>query len=191
MDWGYRNPCAWYLCGIDYDGRLFIHGEHYRAEWKPKDHVTIMKPRIEEREIRLNLADPAAWQVERDGISPADEFLRLGVPLDKAENERVGSIMAVKRMFEADTIAIHPSCVELLRETPAYRWQKLTPTRAEYLNLPEDAVKKDDHAIDAALRYPANYALAGGYVEVKGKTPEELLEDQIKALSERREEWEI
>ncbi len=187
LDLGFTNPTAWYLYGLDYDDRMYVWGEHYRSGWRPAQHAEVILPVVRARGIRLNLADPSAWGKESTGNTPASEYGQAGLHLTKANNDVMGSILAIKRMLKegvergAPGLNIHPSCVEMIREIPGFRWKKLTPTMQNMKNNPEDPVKKDDHSVDN-LRYAANYARSGGKKRPKERSVEDLARENREKL---------
>ena len=186
MDVGFRNPTAWYLFGIDYDGKMYVWGEHYQAEWRPSQHAEVIVPVVKARGVKLNLADPSAWRREATsgGNSIAGEYGKCGLHLSQANNDVRGGIQAMKRRLADRMVMFHPSCEELLRELPAYRWKSLTPGREAYAPEEEEPVKRGDHAMDC-WRYAENYARAGGLGRPELSGPDDLLRLHRDSLARR------
>ncbi len=190
MDWGHVNPACFLMFGVDYDGRVFVWGEHYKSGLRPAQHTEIVKPRLKARKISIVQADPSCWGRERDGGTVAQEFMDAGIILTQANNDVAGGIQYIKRLFADDMIVIHPECVNLIREAKEYRWAPQTASASEKSNAPEEPVKKDDHAVDA-LRYGANYMRMGGLPAPQITTPDQFLErrmDQILKQSQQKAE---
>lgn len=183
LDWGFTNATAWLCFGLDYDGVLRVWGEHYGNLMRPEQHAAAIRPEIEARRMKLNLADPSCWNRGAEGLSVAELFGRAQVFLSRADNDVMGSIQWLKQEFAArdglgkPRIVIHPGCVNLIRELQGYRWRPQPASQSGDKNLPDEPMKLNDHAVDC-LRYAANYAKGGGLTRPTDRgSPQDVLQD--------------
>ena len=152
IDPGFVNPTSCHFYAVDYDGRIYVVGEHYEKGRNVDYHAD----RI------LALADSLGWR--RDGAgrlralidsaagqrtlasekSVAELFLERGISVNTRVNKDLYSgIQRIKSLFEQDPprIFIFRNCVNLIRELKGYWWGDGDRPR-----------KVDDHALDE-LRY--------------------------------------
>ena len=152
IDPGFVNPTSCHFYAVDYDGRIYVVGEHYEKGRNVDYHAD----RI------LALADSLGWR--RDGAgrlralidsaagqrtlasekSVAELFLERGISVNTRVNKDLYSgIQRIKSLFEQDPprIFIFKNCVNLIRELKGYWWGDGDRPR-----------KVDDHALDE-LRY--------------------------------------
>ncbi len=152
IDPGLRNPTSCHFYAVDYDGRVYVVGEHYE---KGKD-IDWHAERI------LALADSLGWRRDSSGRlralidsaasqrtlaaekSVAELFAERGISVNTRVNKDLYSgIQRVKSLFCKDppAIFIFKNCVNLIRELKGYWWGEGDVPR-----------KIDDHALDE-LRY--------------------------------------
>ena len=152
IDPGFVNPTSCHFYAVDYDGCIYVVGEHYEKGRNVDYHAD----RI------LALADSLGWR--RDGAgrlralidsaagqrtlasekSVAELFLERGISVNTRVNKDLYSgIQRIKSLFEQDPprIYIFRNCVNLIRELKGYWWGGGDRPR-----------KADDHALDE-LRY--------------------------------------
>lgn len=154
VDWGYANPfcCLWFAKDTD-TGRVFVYREVYAANvTTPQQAQTILENTTRTENINLTYADPALWA--RDAIraevtSAFDEYLKAGVYLTKADNDRISGIRKVNEMLAnlpdgKPGLQVFRNCTNLIRTLPALPRDK---TRVEDVDT-----GAEDHAYDA-LRY--------------------------------------
>ncbi len=152
IDPGLKNPLSCHFYAIDYDGNVYVVGEHYDKE---KD-VDYHAQKIHQLADSLNwhrdscgrltaLIDSAAGQ--RTLASPksvAELFFEKGIAVDTRVNKDLFSgLMRVRDVLSARParLYIFRTCTNLIRELKGYRWgDNDVPT------------KRDDHALDE-LRY--------------------------------------
>jgi hypothetical protein len=126
----------------------------------------MLVPKVERRLKRgVNytfLADPSIVRTERDGNSVADEWYDYGIEWEKAKNdkragfERVSSYLKVDENMRSKLLFFNKLNMKpLLEEIVDYKWKELKHG-FENKNLPEEPVKKNDHAMDC-LRYLVHY----------------------------------
>lgn len=138
-DSNYPIPRAGLLIGIRGDGTIDVYDEFYRegshieqlGDWanefykKSDQFITVYH----------DPSDPTA--INKLGMVE-------GLMAKKADNAVLGGIGEVGRYFDNNLIRINESCVNLIKELLAYRWE---PDKKG-----ERPMKKNDHAVDG-LRY--------------------------------------
>jgi len=161
LDWGYSSEgvCLWAV--VDGSGRLYVEDEYVFNGRRKKQIASEVAQEIarrnRQRGVRLKgiYADPSMWFPQgQSGESIAETFGRHGVPLTRANNDRINGwarLRAWLRMMPHDAdlgerpyLAIHPRCHYLIRTFPQV---VMDPTHPE--DLETDG---PDHALDA-LRY--------------------------------------
>lgn len=172
LDWGYsaEGVCLWGV--VTPDGQLLIEDEYV---FNGKRHKQIaaevaqeIARRNKERGLRVKgiYADPSMWFPQgQSGESIAETFARYGVPLTRANHDRVNGWARLRAWFrmmpkdpdlgERPYLRIHPRCTYLIRTIPQMVMDEHHPE-----DLDTDG---PDHALDA-LRYlvmgrpaPASY----------------------------------
>lgn len=162
LDWGYSNPgCVlWFACLPD--GKLYIRLEHkysHALVGQVCENILELDKEISANYIRYTAADPALWGPSTsadalEGENMNETFMRFGVPMIKAKNERkngwqrvrevLGNPLGKDKLFSPSHVIIHPSCRYLIRT--------ITSAVSDPRD-PEDVdTNIDDHAIDT-LRY--------------------------------------
>ncbi len=152
IDPGLSNPTSCHFYAVDYDGVIYVVGEHYEAKQSIDSHVA----KIFELANRLGwkrdsqgrleaLIDSAANQrTLASEKSVAELFAQKGVLVNTNVNKDLYSgIQRIKSLFgqQPPRIYIFKNCVNLIRELKSYWWGS------------NDRPKKvDDHALDE-LRY--------------------------------------
>lgn len=162
VDWGYAKPwcCFWLAkCRLDFPPyspefeRVIVYREAYgRGLTDPEQAERILDLTGDEELISWTLADPSMWTkrtVGKRAISSADVYRDHGVPLKKADNDRLGG---KRRVHEAlallpdgqPALLVFKTCRNLIRTLPALPYDE---HRIE--DVDTDA---EDHPYDA-LRY--------------------------------------
>lgn len=94
-----RFSCFW--CAVDEDGRLWIY-RHYEnkdliisdAAKQAREHTPVNET------VKATYAPPDMWNRQRDtGRTMADVFAENGLPISKADNNRVQGHMLIKEML--------------------------------------------------------------------------------------------
>ncbi len=147
VDWGWTNPGVILVLGLDAEDRVWIIGEEY-AEGRPvtgaegtASWVTAAHQLHEAYGVEAFYCDPS----EPGNI---DAFRRAGLPAEKADNAVVPGIAAVASRLGNETMYIHPTCTNTIREIMGYCWRQGRDGIARH----DEPQKVDDHACDA-LRY--------------------------------------
>lgn len=160
MDWGYNAPgvCLFWVCLPD--GHYHIEQEYkFNGDTGTKVLVPDVAAEIKRRCLALGLkkvpevwCDPACWQrTGQVGESIAEGFQRRGVPVVKAQNDRVNGWQRLHEMFNlapdgTPWLTVDRSCRYGIRTIPAQMQSKANPE-----DIDTDG---DDHWLDAS-RYGA------------------------------------
>lgn len=159
LDHGSVNPTAVIWAAIDWDGVMYIYDEHYQAGQLVSYHAQKILERGPLSQYSYTLVDPStrAKNREKEGIlwSVLDEYADHEISLVPADNDVLSSLNRINEAFKAGKLYIFENCVNLIRELPEYRWEKIKPFQVGQKDDPERPVKVNDHAIDA-LRYIIN-----------------------------------
>ncbi|MEG1608647.1 MAG: terminase family protein, partial [Clostridia bacterium] len=162
IDPGLNNPTACLFFAVDYDGVVYVVGEHYASGKDIEYHAQKI----------FELADKLDWHRDAKGRlsaivdsastqhtlasdkSVAELLYEKNILVNTNVNKQLFSgIARVKDYFASGKILIFENCVNLIRELKTYWWGKN-----------DTPIKKDDHALDA-LRY---------YIMTKPKALNEL-----------------
>jgi phage terminase large subunit len=154
VDWGYSNPfcCLWLTRNPD-NGRIYVYRELYATQLTDRQQArTILDMTPPDESVNLTYADPSMWaskNVQDITSSSADEYAQTGVPLTRADNDRLSGKRKLDRLLEplADGlpgIQIFENCHNLIRTLPAMVYDDV---RTEDIDTDQE-----DHAYDA-LRY--------------------------------------
>ncbi len=145
VDFGFVNPfvCLW--GALDEDDRLYLYREHYKSRLRTAQHAEIINRFSENEHYLFTVAD-------HDAGDCAD-LQAAGIYPEKAKKNVLRGIQAVKQRLAVrpdgrPRLFIFKNLKHTLSEVYEYVWE---PPR-EGLNLKEEPVKENDHAMDA-LRY--------------------------------------
>ncbi len=154
VDWGYAEPacCLWLARDID-SGRVYVYREWYQAGMTDRQQATTIATYSPSEEgVSITFADPSMWvskNVDGKISSGADEYRKNGVPLWKADNNRLNGKKKVHGLLAnlADGkpgLVFFSNCVNSIRTIP-----KLARSTA---NAEDVGGSQEDHAYDC-LRY--------------------------------------
>ncbi|MCH7759979.1 PBSX family phage terminase large subunit [candidate division TA06 bacterium] len=146
IDWGFTNPMACLIAGLDGDGRIYILREYYQKRQSPEHLATWLTIKKEEYPFTKGWADPS----EPGNIHTLNQN---GHSIQQADNSVMAGIQDVNNAFSLardgkPRLYIHESCKNLLEEINEYRYEEVKEGKGEK----EQPVKVKDHAVDA-LRY--------------------------------------
>ena len=160
VDWGYTNPGALVVCGVDGDGRLYVVHEVYRTRMTMDWWIEQAKDAQRRFKIRVFVCDPS----EPEHI---EKFRRAGLRALAGYNRIMPGILAVKerlasagderpRLYWLEDALVLPDPglraekrpVSSLDEISVYVWNDKTRK--------DEPVKENDHGLDA-LRYVVAY----------------------------------
>ena len=159
MDYGEHNPCWAGVIAVDYDDDIWVVDEYYRAEAGGADHARGVRDLIDScpyisKRPRNNLAPSDMWTSRRPGevnqaLAPKDAFRKEGLPLTKANMDRVNGWRNLKDLMYAGRI-------KFFQYRTAHILSSLASVQRDE-NNPEDVMKGgDDHPADG-LRYGINH----------------------------------
>jgi hypothetical protein len=154
IDWGFAKPfcCLWLAKDPDL-GRIYTYREIYTEGLTDKQQAkAIVENTPPDENIQLTYADPSMWarkNVEDIVTTTADIYAKYGVPLTKADNDRLSGKRKMDRVLQnlpdgEPGLIVFENCRNLIRTIPALPYDK---TRVE--DVDTDA---EDHAYDG-LRY--------------------------------------
>jgi phage terminase large subunit-like protein len=182
IDPGLNNPLSCHFYAVDFDGNIYVTGEHYEKEREIDYHAE----KIHQLADRLNwyrdskgrlvaLIDSAASQRTLASVrSVAELFFERDIAVNTNVNKDMYTgIARVQSLFKKRPPAIYifKSCVNLIRELKGYWWGDGDTPR-----------KKDDHALDE-LRY---YVMSRPEPN-KHRAPKTIVErDKEKLIRKRR-----
>lgn len=149
LDHGSAKPtsCGWYA--IDLDGVLYRYREYYAIDKLASNHAKRIKELSKGEDIVYTAADPSMWiKSATDGKSAQEIYMEEGVPLVKANNDRINGWAVVREYLSyvsgQPRLRIFRTCHNLIRTLPEMIHDELHP---EDLNT-----DLEDHAVDE-LRY--------------------------------------
>lgn len=160
-DWGFaQDATAAVRCCMPGDGVLYVDAEVYGVG-VPTDALP---------GLLAGLPDARQWPMRADSARPEtiDYVRRHGFPKIRAARKGKGSVEDGITFLQGMDIAVHPRCVNLIRELRTYAY-KTDPRTNEVLPVVDDG---NDHVLDA-LRY----AVEGLHRRGKRLRPEEIIAD--------------
>lgn len=154
VDWGFGAPfcCLWFARDPDL-GRVYVYREVYGAGLTDRQQARLIRDSTPPGEvISLTYADPAMWARSSHGetvTSSADEYAAEGVPLTRADNDRLSGKRKVDRILTSlpdgrPGLLVFVTCTNLVRTLPALPYDRL--------NVEDVDTAAEDHAYDT-LRY--------------------------------------
>ncbi len=153
LDWGYSNPfcCLWLTRDPD-TGRIYVYREVYARELTDRQQARTIRELTTGNDFRVTFADPAMWAKKNVNdlvVTTADEFAAEGVPLTRADNDRLSGKRKVDRALQnlpdgRPGLMVFSSCTNLIRTLPSLPYDKT--------NVEDVDTAAEDHAYDT-LRY--------------------------------------
>lgn len=165
MDWGWANPGAFIVGGVDGRGDLYLIDEEYHARRNvddtPSGWLPIMRSTCSTRRVRSVYCDPSRpGDIDTSARSlrgialvyPGDNDVASGIRRIVARLEWAVQRAKEKRRSNAELVGgpalyVSDRCVNTIREMEGYVRQ-----RARDGTFTEAPMKRNDHALDA-LRY--------------------------------------
>ena len=155
MDYG-LDMLAGYWITVDESGRAYVYREVYKPNLIISDAAKLIKELTGDDDVYSFIAPPDLWNRRQDtGRSAAEIFATHGVPIVKANNDRVQGWMDLKEWLkprldefggERPMVQIFETCTELIRTLPGVQVDKKNPN--DVAKEPHELT----HAPDA-LRY--------------------------------------
>ena len=180
IDPGLNNPLSCHFYCVDYDGNIYVVGEHFEAGKSVEYHANKIKGLAKKLNWHFDsggklsaLIDSAANQKTLASLKSVSElFYENGINVNPKVNKDLFSGISRVKSYLKDSngkskLFIFSSCVNLIRELKSYFWGDN--------DVP---IKKDDHCLDE-LRYyimsrPEN-AAKEKYVSSISKDKERLI----------------
>jgi phage terminase large subunit len=154
VDWGYSAPfcCLWFARERGTDLTIVYREAYERGLTDPEQAEMVRDLTGEDEHIESTLADPSMWTLrtmERQTVTSADVYAKHGVPLRRADNDRMTGMRRVREALkvrgdDSTNLRIFENCQNLIRTLPALPYDKV---RVEDVDT-----NAEDHAYDA-LRY--------------------------------------
>ncbi len=136
IDWGFTNPAAIAVIGIDYDNTFYLIDEYYKSEKTTAEIIVKLKEFDNKYHIRMYYPDPA----EPDRL---EEMKRAGLyPREVNKDIRLG-IDKVRELIRKNQFKVFNTCKYALDEFSIYHYPE---------GPKEEPIKEDDHLMDA-IRY--------------------------------------
>lgn len=153
-DWGFAAPfCTLWLTKNPDTRRVYAYREFYASELTDKAQAQGIKDMTPPNEkISIHYADPALWATKnKDGVvySTADEYRKYGVPLTKADNDRISGKRKINNALADQPdglpgLQVFSTCPNLIEQLSGLAGDPHNPE-----DVDTDA---EDHAYDT-LRY--------------------------------------
>ena len=143
IDWGYNDPCAVYWYAVAPDSHLYVYREIYQNQTAASEMAKLIKKKsvgFDENgnqyteHISYTAASPDMWQKRgvRDamgGETIAETFIMNGVPVIKADNDRMNGWMRVRENLAVAPdgkpfVQVFSTCKNLIRTLPLLSYDK-------------------------------------------------------------------
>lgn len=149
LDWGFSKPYSVHWYAMDDEKRIHVYRELYGWGGAPnvgtKETALQVAMKVSGMDKVPVYADPAMWiQDGHEGESLAETFQKQGIPMMKAENDRIAGKMQVHTRLWDGSLLIHRNCSHLIRTLPMLVYDKI---RVEDVDSDQE-----DHSYDD-LRY--------------------------------------
>lgn len=188
IDPGLKNPTSAHFYAVDFDGRIYVVAEHFKAGENVDYHVRALN----------DIADAIGWRRDVGGRlhalidsaanqrtlayekSVAELFAEKGIIVNTNVNKDLYTgIQRVKSLFaqRPPRIFIFACCANLIRELKRYWWGD-----------GDRPVKEDDHALDE-LRYFVMSQPAPPALPLDPKSPIQLDKERLARGIKRHREW--
>lgn len=210
LDHGINNPTAFLVFRVDFEGNIYVVGEHYKAGSIISEHAPIIMEHLRRAEAEGGstsiVADPSVFNNALQGghkthaYSVADEYMEHGIlGLSPGQNDVIAGINRVKEYLRLDPERINPitqnkgaprlfifngACPALEKELGTYRWKE----KKGNLNDPDEPVKSGDHALDALRYFVMDRPSPAQEEQKKHDTKEERLRREMLGLDDPEEE---
>ena len=127
MDWGYNDPACVLWYAVDPDSRIYVYRELYINETPASKLAAKILELSKGESIAYTAASPDAWGKRGNdsihGESIAETFLKNGVPLTKADNNRIPGWQRVHEFLQTAPdgkpyVQVFSNCLNLIRTLP-------------------------------------------------------------------------
>lgn len=142
VDWGWTNPAAIPVIGIDKENSVYIIDEYYKTGKTTPEIIEAAKGFQSKYNVRLWYPDPA----EPDRI---EEMRRAGLiprEVDKGKGSILIGIDNIRELIKRNQFFVFNTCKHFLDEISTYHY----PEEQTEGNEKEEPIKENDHLMDAA-----------------------------------------
>lgn len=157
FDYGYEAPSChlWFAKGPPRaEGQapvIYVYRELYRNHMAAPLQALHIKQESADGHLTKVFADPSIWNKPLSGVGPsiADQFIGEGLPMARANNQRLSGVAQVHKALATHELfpprlQVFPNCTNLIRTLPRLTRDALHPEDVD--------TEKEDHAYDA-MRY--------------------------------------
>jgi len=147
VDWGFTNPLAAVIIGLDGDSRAYVLEEFYERQVQTD---TLIAWLIDQKQKYAQLSEGYGDPSEPQFIQ---QFNEAGLNMYPADNEVMPGLNEVYKRFETakdgkPRIFIHEKCKNTIQEVDTYRYKDSEEGKPQQ----EKPLKVNDHLMDA-IRY--------------------------------------
>jgi phage terminase large subunit len=156
IDEGYNDPfvCQWWA--FDERGKAYLYREFKKRHLLSSQQAEMVREMSGVEKYRYNVGDTSMWAKSKDtGVSPAEIFLRHGIPLVQATKERVNGWKRLREYMHVYE-TVDPVSGQMVKDTDLYVFSTCTNFISTVPSLicdehePEDiADGQDDHCLVA------------------------------------------
>lgn len=133
VDFGYTNPSAILIIGVDYDNNYWIVDEWYKTQQTKEQLITVLNT------FHPNYVypDPA----DAEGVAKLEE---AGFNVMEVSKNKVEGINKVRECIKQGRLKVKKGCVNFIEEIESYHYPDQNPDG----NNKEEPVKENDHLCD-------------------------------------------
>jgi PBSX family phage terminase large subunit len=158
IDWGFDNPCAIGVAGLDADDRWHVFEEIHQSHLTLEAIIDLCRDLMTRYPIKAFYCDPS-------GASSIESLNQAGIPAEGAVNDVVEGIMTMTALLtpRADArpgLTFAPNVVKTYAELKQYQWRQT----AEGKPNREEPLKVNDHGPDMVRYLCHTYKMRGGQV---------------------------
>ncbi len=139
IDWGFSNPAAIAVIGIDHDNTFYLIDEYYKSGQVTAEIIVKLKELAGKYNIRMFYPDSAESdrleEMKRAGLYPRE--------VNKSKDSVKFGIDKVRELIRRGQFKVFNTCKYTLDELSTYHYPE---------GLKEEPIKEDDHLMDA-IRY--------------------------------------
>ncbi len=152
FDYGFDMfACGWFA--VDEEGRSYLYRECHKEDLIAQDAAKLMNElTMKDEHIEVTFAPPDMWNRQKDsGKTMAEIFMTNGVPIVKADNNRVQGHMQIKDMLAPrldgmPSLLLFDTCTETINDLKDIQADEDNPN--DCAKMPHDVT----HSVDM-LRY--------------------------------------
>ena len=187
MDYG-LDMFACYWIAVDWHNKAYVYREIHQSGLVISDAAKLLKERNGNDKIHTYSAPPDLWNRQREtGASTAEIFMRHGIPLTKASNNRIQGWYNLKewlKPYESEQgittapLTFFKNCKEVIRCLPQLQRDEKDPN--DVANEPHDITHGPD-----AIRYWTASRPRGGAEPKEEKYPVNSIEYRVQKHFEK------